>query len=412
MKKIQGKIKQAIQRFFTPPNVDDIETELENIKEKKNLKLGKLHLSTKNITIFWGMGMLFVFIGYYLFNFLNTLFIILAAYIISVIMEGLIHYFQKRHRSRGIAITVSYIVLIVITLLCVLFISPLIIDQIAGLVGIVGEKLSYLQQLFSNTPLPTIINNQSRIPEMIKTDILESLKNSSWELNTMVQNGIGKLISGITSSLGVFSNIAVQTLSMISGFIIKFLMIIFLAILFSVEKDLVSNFIISLFPKRKQQRVSLQIQRMYKYLAFWFKYRLALSIFMFAGIYLCFGILYLFGIDISHKFSLALSLAILDIIPYLWPIMAGILMFLSAITEHSFFIALLLPIFVMIVNTLENTVVVPYIMNKSMGVSLILTFVCMLLWWLVMGLLWVFLSIPFAMILTLFFQKDFIIKKE
>lgn len=179
MKKIQGKIKQAIQRFFTPPNVDDIETELENIKEKKNLKLGKLHLSTKNITIFWGMGMLFVFIGYYLFNFLNTLFIILAAYIISVIMEGLIHYFQKRHRSRGIAITVSYIVLIVITLLCVLFISPLIIDQIAGLVGIVGEKLSYLQQLFSNTPLPTIINNQSRIPEMIKTDILESLKNSS-----------------------------------------------------------------------------------------------------------------------------------------------------------------------------------------------------------------------------------------
>lgn len=54
-------------------------------------------------------------------------------------------------------------------------------------------------------------------------------------------------------------------------------------------------------------------------------------------------------------------------------------MFLSAITEHSFFIALLLPIFVMIVNTLENTVVVPYIMNKSMGVSLILTFVCMLL---------------------------------
>lgn len=133
----------------------------------------------------------------------------------------------------------------------------------------------------------------------------------------MVQNGIGKLISGITSSLGVFSNIAVQTLSMISGFIIKFLMIIFLAILFSVEKDLVSNFIISLFPKRKQQRVSLQIQRMYKYLAFWFKYRLALSIFMFAGIYLCFGILYLFGIDISHKFSLALSLAILDIIPYL-----------------------------------------------------------------------------------------------
>ncbi len=405
-KTFKEKIKAGFERFFTPPNVDEIEHQLAELKEKKSLKLGRVHFSAKNIAMFWLMGMVFVLIGYYLFNFLNTLFIIIGAYIISIIMEGIINHFQKKHFSRGVSIAISYTIMIIITLLCIIFVSPLIIDQIAGIIAILGKKLSYLQNLFSTTPISTIIADQTRIPEMIKTDIVADLKNSSWELNNIIQTGIANMISWLTSSIGIFSNIALQTFNAISGFVVKLLMLTFLSVLFSVEKDIITNFIVALFPKHKQQKINLQMQRMYKYLAFWFKYRLALSIFMFTGIYICFGILYLFGIDISHKFSLALSLGILDIIPYLGPIMAGILMFFSAIMEHSFWIAILLPVFVMIVNTTENTVVVPYIMNKSMGVSLILTFVCMLLWGLVMGILWIFLSIPFAMILTLFFQKE------
>lgn len=406
--KTKQKIQEMVNRFFIPPNVEKIDQELAELKEKKSLKLGKIHFSTKNIAMFWLMGMIFVLIGYYLFNFLNTLFIILGAYIISIIMEWIINYFEKKHLGRGIAIGISYTLMIILILLCVIFISPLVIDQIMGIVSTLGHKLSYLQELFSSTPVKTIVADQTWIPEVIRSNLVESLKNSSGELNNIIQTGVAKMITGLTSSIGIFSNIALQTFNIISGFLIKLMMLTFLSVLFSVEKDMITNFIVALFPENKQKRMHLQIQRMYKYLAFWFKFRLALSIFMFTGIYLCFWFLYLFGIDISHKFSLALSLGILDIIPYLWPIMAGILMFFSAIMEHSFWIALLLPIFVIIVNTTENTVVVPYIMNKSMGVSLILTFVCMLLWGLVMGILWVFLSIPFAMILTLFFKKDFI----
>ncbi len=75
-KTFKERIKQGFERFFTPPNVDEIENQLAELKEKKSLKLGRIHVSTKNIAMFWFMGMVFVLIGYYLFNFLNTLFII------------------------------------------------------------------------------------------------------------------------------------------------------------------------------------------------------------------------------------------------------------------------------------------------------------------------------------------------
>ncbi len=94
-------------------------------------------------------------------------------------MEGVISYFQKRHLSRGLSIGISYTIMIIITLFCIIFVSPLIIDQIAGIIALLGEKLSYLQQLFSTTPISTIIADQTRIPDMLKTNIISDLKNSS-----------------------------------------------------------------------------------------------------------------------------------------------------------------------------------------------------------------------------------------
>lgn len=178
--------------------------------------------------------------------------------------------------------------MIILILLCVIFISPLVIDQIMGIVSTLGHKLSYLQELFSSTPVKTIVADQTWIPEVIRSNLVESLKNSSGELNNIIQTGVAKMITGLTSSIGIFSNIALQTFNIISGFLIKLMMLTFLSVLFSVEKDMITNFIVALFPENKQKRMHLQIQRMYKYLAFWFKFRLALSIFMFTGIYLCF----------------------------------------------------------------------------------------------------------------------------
>ncbi len=71
------KIRSGFERFFIPPNVEEIETQLAELKEEKTEPSGKIFLSTKSITMFWLMGIIFALIGYYLFNFLNTLFIII-----------------------------------------------------------------------------------------------------------------------------------------------------------------------------------------------------------------------------------------------------------------------------------------------------------------------------------------------
>ena len=67
---------------------------------------------------------------------------------------------------------------------------------------------------------------------------------------------------------------------------------------------------------------------------------------------------------------------------------------------------ILVLIIYVLVNQSENNVLTPIIMNKTLWVSALLIFICMLLGWLIFGFIWVLLAVPIAVILTMAFDKE------
>jgi len=47
------------------------------------------------------------------------------------------------------------------------------------------------------------------------------------------------------------------------------------------------------------------------------------------------------------------------------------------------------------------------LMNKTLGVNPVVIFISMIIGWLIMGILWVLLAVPIAVIITLLLEKTF-----
>jgi predicted PurR-regulated permease PerM len=57
-----------------------------------------------------------VFLGYVVFQTLDVLYLILTAYIVAISMESVIEQFEKKSCPRGVAIVITYLILVTILL--------------------------------------------------------------------------------------------------------------------------------------------------------------------------------------------------------------------------------------------------------------------------------------------------------
>jgi len=60
--------------------------------------------------------MIVIFLAYITFQSLNIIYLIFTAYIISLALEAIIDFFQRKLSHRGIAIVIAYFLLIILLL--------------------------------------------------------------------------------------------------------------------------------------------------------------------------------------------------------------------------------------------------------------------------------------------------------
>jgi predicted PurR-regulated permease PerM len=84
-------------------------------------------------------------IGYFAFQSLNFIFIILTAFVISMAIENLISFFQ-RWMSRGFSIGLSYFFLIIFVLSGIVIVVPFVGQQIAEIISQLVNKIYEFQQ--------------------------------------------------------------------------------------------------------------------------------------------------------------------------------------------------------------------------------------------------------------------------
>lgn len=409
MRNIKQWLKNFYARLIQPPQWVDVDDNIQNLKkeyEEITTSNKESLMWIQKMRLFWLIWLCIFIIWWLVIGYVQTIVIVIGSYLISMIVDWPIQQFRRMRLSKWVSILIVYSILILVIILSIIFILPLVIWQISSVTGEAINRLSAAQGSITTFLSVESIRQIEWLPAFAQESIIDFLQSADKSTLQSMQWVIANIISESRQFITIAWWVIFSTFSWLVNVLWEALIILTLSIMFSIEKDRVVDFIWDISWKKYYNISKLKLKIIYQNLSLWFKHRIILSAFMFICMYLSFIILSLFGIDIPYKFELSLILAILDIIPYIGPIIAWAFMFVVAFWEYSFGTAIIIPAIVMIINLIENSYLIPTLMNKSLWVSLVVTFVFMVLWLITMWVFGAFLSVPLSVVVTILYKTS------
>ncbi len=389
----------AIEKMYSHLEAKDVELQAQ---EKKQAQF-----STHNLLKFWILGAVVAYFAYIAFTTLDAIYLILAAFVISMVMDAPITYFSK-YMGRGWAIGVSYLIILLFLIIISLVVLPFVFNQLAEIIKIGVVQINAFQELLKTQWLESIIQQYVLLPSAIKWYVIQSIHSQSFitSLQWNLQDNISQIVSmGTTyaTNLGWFAvTIITGVFSTIAQAAILFLMSVF----FSSEKEQVINFVSSLAGSKKNH-MYVKLQKMYAKLWLRLKGQLFVCLYVGVMVIILFALgSWIFSIPIPNILTLGVIAWLMNFIPYIWPFIGMIIAILVALVAGWWKAWLLVSVIYIIINQSENNILTPIIMNKTLGVSPLLIFISMFLGGLIFGFIGILLAVPIAVILTMAFDQN------
>ena len=366
-------------------------------------------LSNRTSLKFWLIGILAVFLAYFIFKTADILFLIFTAFIVSLAIESVIEFFQKSLRHRGIAIVLAYAGLIILVLASLVFVIPFLLSQLSQLLHMVTNNIAGIQTTLQTQSVSDIVSASRWIPSAAKETLLKALADPTVVagVQTKLQSNVSQFMNLWTTYAKSIWNLAINFLWSFVSFLAQTSIVLTLSVLFSIQKDAVMKFISWLWGTKKYKFAYLKLEKIYKKLGIRLKSQFMLCLFIGVAALLALWILSLCGMNIPQKWSLALIAGITEIVPYIWPILWWFVAALVAFIHFGWTWVLVIVGIFLLIHRLENNILVPVLMNKTLGVNPVVIFISMIIGWLIMGILWVLLAVPIAVIITLLLEKTF-----
>lgn len=365
-------------------------------------------LSASQITVFWVIGVLVVYVGYLAFQSLDLLYLILAAILISVAMESIIIKGEK-WMGRGVSVALSYLLLIIFVLMGFVLILPFVLQQLSVILAIIIENFYHMGQEISVLWLSGYINSLSWMPSLIKSYILNMLDNDTMHIQSTLMNNISTLVSTGTDYAKNLWGLAVGFIGSLFSVLGEIWLVLTVAILFSLEKESIVSFFVGYISRDSENNAYLshKINVFYRKMGIWLNAQLGLCLYIAILVYIVLLILSLFGIDLPNIGALALMAWFTEFIPYLWPIIGAVPAVIVATSIYGIEWLIIVTLAYFVVQWIENNILIPMLMNKSLGVSPLLIFLCVLIGWSVLWFIGIILAVPLAVLITMVVKKDF-----
>ena len=166
-----------------------------------------------------------------------------------------------------------------------------------------------------------------------------------------------------------------------------------------VESREILSFFVRLFPVRQRRRVATVSHAVTQKVSAWLGGQLLLSLFI--GLTSAVG---LWAMGVPYFYVLALISAVGEMIPMVGPILAAIPAILVAATVSPG-LAIGVAIFFIAQQQLENTILVPKLMGRQVGLSAVTVIVALGIGSQLLGIVGAILSVPTAAILQVLFEE-------
>lgn len=289
----------------------------------------------------------------------DVLVIMLLAIVFASAMDPLADYLSKRRIPRGVSVMALYVVVLGIAALVISSIIPAVVDQFKLLVQNFPAFLASFQERYPSVSgaFGTVNGNE----------ILQSL----------VGGSDGGTV--FTRTAGVFSGV----FAFITVLVISFYLVV-------ADQKGMKELIRPLVPEKNRDMVMSLVLKIQKKMGLWVLGQVILSIAIFVFTFVGLTIL-----GVKYALVLALLAGLLEVVPYMGPFLSAVPAVLFAFIQSPP-LALAVIVLYILVQKSESYILVPKVMQKTVGTSPLVVLVSLLIGFKLAGVLGLLLAVPIA----------------
>jgi len=290
----------------------------------------------------------------------DVLLILFLALVISSALDSPISFLEQKRIPRILGTLLVFISVLSVLALILYTIVPLAVLESKNIFGVL---------------------NKLEVPDLGPFGSSQFIENWTSGMEKFAET----MLSGGASFIGVISSIFGGIAFVIAAFVLSFYL--------ALHKDGVENFLKAILPiKSEDYAVNVYLRSRQK-LGLWLKGQLILSAIV--GVVVFLGLLIL---GVKYSLILGILAAILEMVPFVGPVFTGIIAFLLAVSE-SWTLGISVIIFFFIVQQMENHLLIPAVMRKTVGIHPVVAVISMLAGAQLAGFVGIILAVPTAVVI-------------
>ena len=319
----------------------------------------------------------------------------LIAWLFCYLVYPIVKFFQYRLRLKNRALSIFTVLLLFTALIvgiCFLVIPP-VIEESAMLKGLVTN---YLTSGGNNATIPDVIN------ELIRNHINMQHMEAYFSADR-----VGELVK---AALPKIWNVVTQSFNIIGVVIAAFMVLVYIFFILSDYESLARGWL-RLIPEKYRERVVRLCNDVEDSMSNYFRGQSLIA--------LCVGLLFSIGfliIDFPMAIGFGLFVGMLNMVPYLQITSIVPMIFLALVKaantgENFWWILIAAGIVMLVVQIIQETILIPRIMNKAIGLHPAIILLSLSIWGSLLGLVGMIIALP-ATSLMLSYYRQFLRKQE
>ena len=394
------KKKSSLQKILTGTRqrFSDFQVKMNDLKQQREERFNSggaipksalkdmhkivLEVSAGTVAKSAAVVLLLLLLVYFLYQISGILILLFVSFLLAAALDPIVDFMQAHKIPRSLGVLIIYVAFFCVLGFSLSSIIPIVAKQVIE----IGKAVaSFVQNLTSNAEPSSVLAQQFK-PLFDQLYHAIDLKTAAGQIQSALQV------------------LATQLLNISFG-LMNLLLVLVLTFFMNVEERALHDFFLSMFPSRYGDYISTRMEAVREKIGAWLRGQLLLS--LVGGVLTYVGLLIL---NVDYALTLSVIAGILMVIPVFGRFFA-LLFTLPVVINQAPLLALWVSIYYLILQQVEINVLVPYIMNKAVGLSPIIIIFVMLVGSQYLGILGLVISIPIATSVAIF-VKDYMEKAK
>ncbi|MCB0090371.1 MAG: AI-2E family transporter [Caldilineaceae bacterium] len=322
-----------------------------------------------------GVGIAF----FLLYRFYMVVFMFFAAVTLQIAMKPGVEWLRRRGLRTEFSVALIYLIFLIGVVGVIWLAAPLLFEQ-------TGAVVQQIPEFYDNWRV-SILGAGNRLVRAFAMALPQQLSLADLNATSTVDE----------STLNAMTPVW-QTIKNVSYIFFILIAILMLAYYWVLENDMVTRRLLFYVPSEQRPRWRAILSEMEDKIGSYFRGQLILCLIV--GLLSIVGY---FAIGLPYAFGLGILMGLFEAIPMIGPILGAVPAVLVALTTAPDKILWVIGV-VALIQLLENNLLVPKIMDKSVGVHAIVTILAIAAFGLLFGFGGAILAIPLAAVLQIFFN--------